>query len=407
MIAEKKLPELLAPAGNMERLQFAVHYGADAVYCGGKRLSLRAFAQNFSIEELTEACQYVHERGKKLYVTLNAYMQDPDFDGLPKYIRQLEKAGVDAVIVSDPGALVCVRESAPEMELHLSTQANTLNSRAAKFWHSMGVKRIITARELSLDRIKEMRDAIPPDLELEVFVHGAMCISYSGRCLLSKVMQGRDGNRGACAQPCRYRFEMRGFTDDKSYYPIEQDEQGTYVLNSRDLNMIAHIDELMQAGVSSLKIEGRMKTAFYVASVVNAYKMALDDWQEGRSFNPVLQEELDKLRHRPYTTGFFLSKQEERETMHGSDYLQTHDFVAVVLRYDEEQKRALVEQRNRFFSGDTLELISPRDVAREFVVQAMFDENGTLIESAPHPKQKVWLEIPEVQPLDILRRRIQ
>lgn len=400
--------ELLAPAGNRERLDFAMHYGADAVYCGYKQQSLRAFADNFTIEELTQAANEVHKIGKKIYVTLNAFMRSYDISSLKENCKEIALTGVDAIIVSDPAALLCAKEVAPQLEVHISTQANTLNYMTANFWHKNGASRIILARELSLDEIREMRDHIPDDLELECFVHGAMCMSYSGRCMLSNYLDGRDGNRGACIQPCRWGYEIRHVGADGAWHHLEQDEHGTYLFNSNDLNLIAHLQELIDAGVSSLKIEGRMKTAFYVANVVNAYRMALDDVQKGLPIREEIQAELEKLRHRPYTTGFIMGKDEDtiRESQYENAYDQTHEFVGVVLDYDEATGRALVEQRNRFFVGDTIEIMSPGKTFDLIENILLFDMNGNALESAPHAQQKLWIPMPPVIPKAILRKAL-
>jgi len=399
--------ELLAPAGNFDRLKFAAAYGADAVYCGGKQLGLRSFAENFTAEELRQAADFCHGLGKKLFVTVNAFLRDSDLGLLDEYLDELGQSGADALIVTDPAVLVTARKRIPKMELHLSTQANTLNSRAASFWHELGIKRVVLARELSLDEIREIRQNTPDTLELEAFVHGAMCISYSGRCLLSNYLNGRDGNRGACVQPCRWKYELREQGKDGLWMPVEEDGRGTYFLNSRDLNMIAHLKELMDAGVSSFKIEGRMKTVFYVAAVTNAYRIALDGALAGKPFDPVLEEELEKLRHRPYTTGFYFPGAQTEQTT-GDDYPQTFDFVAIVLGYDRAAGRALVEQRNRFFAGDVLEALSPGNLGVPLRVLSIEDEVGTRRDSAPHPCEKLYLTVDvPLKTGDLLRKKIQ
>lgn len=398
--------ELLAPAGNFDRLKFAVAYGADAVYCGGKQLGLRSFAENFTADEMKEAAKYCHDRGKKLYVTVNAFLKDSDMGVLDAYLDELGESGADALIVTDPAVIMTAKKRIPNMELHLSTQANTLNSRTAAFWHELGVKRIVLARELSLDEIKEIRRNTPDSLELEAFVHGAMCVSYSGRCLLSNYLHGRDGNRGACVQPCRWKYELREKGKDGLWMPVEEDDRGTYFLNSRDLNMVAHLAALREAGICSFKIEGRMKTVFYAAAVTNAYRVALDDAIAGRPFNPAVQEELEKLSHRPYSTGFYFPGAQTEHTL-GNDYLQSYDFVAIVRETDEESGRALIEQRNRFFSGDTLEVLSPGSLGQTFRVLSIEDLEGTARESAPHPCEKLWIktDLP-LKAGDLLRKKI-
>lgn len=401
------IPELLAPAGNMERLKFALHYGADAAYCGGKMFGLRSFADNFTLEELRGAADYAHSLSKKLYVTVNAFLKNSDLPQLEEYLPALAQTGVDALIVTDPAVLMTLKERAPEMEFHISTQANTLNYRAAQFWEALGASRIILAREVSLEEIREIRARLRPETEIECFVHGAMCVSYSGRCLLSNYLSGRDGNRGECVQPCRWSYELRERGKNGEWMPIEEDGRGTYLLNSRDLMMIEHLGALRDAGVSSFKIEGRMKTAFYVASVVSAYRRAIDDLLLERPFDRTLLQELGKLRHRPYTTGFYFGG-DKTEQAEGSVYLQTHEFVGVVLEYDGERGRALVEQRNRFFRGDALNVLSPGGFDGQVRVSRIVNLEGEEQESAPHPRQHLWLDLDgPVAPCDILRRKTE
>ena len=408
-----RIPELLAPAGNRERLDAALHFGADAVYGGGKRFGLRAYADNFDIEELTAAVQACHQQGKRFYYTLNAYLQQADLPALRTHLQELEQTGVDALIISDPGVLMTVREAGCALELHLSTQANALNAAAARFWAQAGVQRLVLARECTLTDIRHIRDALPPEVELECFVHGAMCIAYSGRCLLSNMLDGRDGNRGACSQVCRRRFELREHGDNGLYYPIEEGEHGTYVFNSRDMNLIADLATLCEAGIDSFKIEGRMKTAYYVATVVNAYRMALDGLAAGQPWNPAIGEELLKIRHRPYSTGFYFADsrpQEQRETQNENANIQTHEFVGVVQGYDAQQGALLVEQRNRFYPGDELEVISPGRLGQHLLVARMTDHDGNPLQSARHPQQQVYLYADagkDCHPGDLLRRRME
>lgn len=400
--------ELLAPAGNRERLNFALHYGADAVYCGTKEKSLRAFADNFSFEELADAAQFVHDQQRRIYVTLNIFMRNHDVDTLPDYCKEIAKTGVDAIIVSDPAALLVAKEVAPELEIHISTQANVLNYKTAQFWHEMGASRIILARELPLEQIRGIRDHVSDTLELECFVHGAMCMSYSGRCMLSNYLDGRDGNRGACIQPCRWGYEMRERGKDGQWHSVAEDEHGTYLFNANDLNLVAHIQELMDAGITSLKIEGRMKTAFYVASVVNAYRMALQAIERGEVLPDEVAKELEKIRHRPYTEGFLYGKESRtpRESQEENGYEQTHEFVGVVLDYHADTGMAKVEQRNRFFLHDRLEILSPGRIDQAFVADCIEDESGQLVESACHPKQILYVKMPPVKPYDILRKAL-
>lgn len=404
----RKEVELLAPAGNRERLDFALHYGADAVYCGTKEKSLRAFADNFSFEELADAARFVHEQQKKIYVTLNIFMRNHDVDTLPDYCREIAQTGVDAVIVSDPAALLTAKEAAPELDIHISTQANVLNYKTAQFWHEMGASRIILARELPIDQIRGIRARVSDDLELECFVHGAMCMSYSGRCMLSNYIDGRDGNRGACIQPCRWGYEMREMGKDGHWHSVAEDQHGTYLFNANDLNLIAYLQELIEAGITSLKIEGRMKTAFYVASVVNAYRMALQAMERGEALSQSVEDELEKIRHRPYTDGFVHGdlSQKPRESQQENGYEQTHEFVGVVLDYDSDTGIAKVQQRNRFFLNDRLEILSPGRIDRAFVADSIEDEKGNPIESACHPKQILYMKMPNVQPYDIVRKAI-
>lgn len=417
----EKTPELLAPAGNRERLDVALRYGADAVYCGGRKLGLRAFAENFDMEELAAAAVHCHGHGKKLYFTLNAYLRESDLPGLAAYVKDAAAAGVDAFIVSDPGALVVLKETLPQAELHISTQANALNAAAARFWQAAGASRVILARECTLTDIRSIKDAVGEGLELEAFVHGAMCVSYSGRCLLSSILDGRDGNQGACSQPCRRNFHLTERNGDGEYYPIVEEENGTYILNSKDMNMIRHLAALRDAGVDSFKIEGRMKTVFYVATVVNAYRMALDGLARGEGFREEWAEEVEKIRHRPYGTGFYFADihpEEERETQWENANPQSHDFVGVIrdasalcaprITLTTGQKLLLVEQRNRFFAGDELECLSPGTAGRPFQVEAIYDEEGTSQDSAPHPQQRLWLAAAigwEPAPGDLLRRK--
>jgi len=388
----------------------ALHFGADAVYGGGKQFGLRAFSDNFNIEELADAVSSCHRRGRRFYYTLNAYLHQGDLAGLCAEIRDIAQSGVDAFLVSDPGVLLTLREMGIETEVHLSTQANALNSAAVRFWYQAGVKRMVLARECTLNDIRAIRAEIPEEVELETFVHGAMCIAYSGRCLLSTMINQRDGNRGACSQVCRRPFEMRERDDEGLYYPIKEDNTGTYVLNSRDINMIAHLKELRDAGVDSLKIEGRMKTAFYVATVVNAYRLALDDLGNGRDWNPETAEELLKIRHRPYSTGFFFADEkpeETRETQFENANIQTHEFVGVVLAYDAEAGCIQVEQRNRFFDGDALEVVTPGALGKAFRVRGLRDEEGAPLECARHPQQHVAMDVDiPLHSGDLLRKRI-
>lgn len=410
MGAKMKIPELLAPAGDLERLKIAVAYGADAVYIGGKRFSLRAFADNFEWDEIREGVEYAHRYGRRVYVTLNIFAHNEDLNGVDDYIRFLADVGVDAVIVSDPGILSIVKDVAPDMEIHLSTQANTTNWRSAVFWHRQGVKRIIMARELSLDEIKEIRDKTPDTLELEVFVHGAMCISYSGRCLLSNYLAGRDSNRGACAHPCRWKYYLVEEKRPGEYLPVMEDERGTYILNSKDLCMLGHIRELIDIGVDGFKIEGRMKSSYYVAVTVKAYRQELNEYKrdpEGYRFDPRALEEVKKASHRPFTTGFYFGNpQSDAQEYSSSQYIREYDFIGLVLDYDEQRSMALVEQRNPFKKGDKAEILRPHGDLLNYTIDQIFDIDGQLIDSAPHPQQKVYIPMPyRLERYSMLRRK--
>lgn len=379
-------PELLAPAGNLEKLKTAINFGADAVYIGGSKLNLRAFADNFDNEELKKGIQYAHEHHKKIYVTLNVFPHNEDLEGLEEYLIELYNLNVDAVIVSDPGIIMTAREVAPNLELHLSTQANNVNWKSAIFWHKQGIKRIVLARELSLVQIQEIRSKLPEGCELEAFVHGSMCMSYSGRCLLSNYMTGRDANRGECAQPCRYKYYLMEEKRPGEYFPIVEDEKGTYIMNSKDLCMIEHIPELMQSGITSFKIEGRMKSSFYVASVVKAYREAIDAYIENPDayvFNDKWMTNLLMASHREYHTGFYFGEK-NKQVYGSSSYIRTHDIIGIVKEYNKETNIALIEQRNKTYDGDKIEVIRPKGDNLEIILEDMKDINGNKIASTPN-----------------------
>jgi putative protease len=402
--------ELLAPAGNLEKLKMAILYGADAVYAGGEEFGLRAYAGNFTREELGEGVAFAHERGKKVYLTMNIIPHNADLEGMADYARQAAGLGVDAVIFSDPGVYSIVRDVVPEMELHLSTQANNTNWRSAAFWHANGVKRIILARELSLGEVREIRERTPEELQLELFVHGSMCISYSGRCLLSNYMAGRDSNRGSCAHPCRWKYYLTEEKRPGEYMPVYENERGTFIYNSRDLCMIEHIPALIASGVSSLKIEGRMKSSFYVATVVKAYREALNAWYrdpEAYSFRQEWMEEISKASHREYTTGFYLGKPTGGDQVYDSgSYVREYDFTGVVTAYDAATGIATVEQRNRMFAGEELEVVPPRGPFFSQRIAWMRNAEGVEIEAAPHPQMTVYMPVDRpVAPYSMLRRR--
>ncbi|URZ00848.1 peptidase U32 family protein [Clostridium felsineum] len=378
-------PELLAPAGNLEKLKTAIEFGADAVYLGGSKLNLRAFADNFSVEQLKEGIEFAHSKNKKVYITLNVFPHNEDLNGLEEYLKELYEIGADAIIVSDPGIIMTAREVVPNLELHLSTQANSVNYKTAIFWHKQGVKRIVVARELSLKEIKNFKAKIPETCEIEAFIHGAMCISYSGRCLLSNYMTGRDSNRGACAQPCRYKYSLVEEKRPNEYFPVYEDEKGTYIMNSKDLCMIEHIPDLVEAGINSLKIEGRMKSAYYVASVVKAYREAIDTYfknPEEYKFNEKWMEYLTKPSHRGYTTGFYYGEK-DRQYYDSSAYVRDYDIVGIVRGYDKETGVAVVEQRNKCYTGDKVEVLRPHGDNFEIELNDMRNKKGEPIENAP------------------------
>ncbi|MGI5899514.1 MAG: peptidase U32 family protein [Christensenellales bacterium] len=400
-------PELLAPAGGMEQLKAAVRFGADAVYLGAQKFGLRAFAGNFNEDDLSAAVDFAHGKGVKVYVTVNAFLYDDDISGVKKTFEQVQKSGADAAIISDFAALTLAKEAAPGLKLHISTQANTLNSMGALHWHQLGASRIILARELSLDRIAKMRQNLPEGLELEAFVHGAMCVSYSGRCVLSNHLSGRDANQGQCAQPCRWKYALVEEKRPGEYMPVFEDEKGSYIYSANDLCMIEHIDKLCAAGLGSLKIEGRMKTEYYVATVVSAYRKAIDSFFESpdlyRSIKDELKNEVCRASHRPLSTGFYFGRPSPTVS---SDYSQDSVYVAAVLSYDNESKTAAIRQKNRFFSGEELALLSPAGT-RPIKISGLRDEEGNEVESAPHPMQRLTIDAPfPMNEGDIIRRDV-
>lgn len=400
-------PELLAPAGNMEKLHMALLYGADAVYLGGKMFGLRAFASNFSLAEMDEAVAFAHSLHKKVYVTVNIFAHNEDINNLPDYLRNLQAIGVDALLISDFGVWSVAREIIPEMPLHVSTQANTTNWAAVKAWENLGASRVVLARELSFTEMKEIGSKT--EVELEAFVHGAMCISYSGRCWLSSYLTGRDGNRGACAQVCRWEFNLTEKNRPGEVYDVAGDEQGTYIMNSKDLCLLPYLLQLMEAGICSFKIEGRMKSAHYAASVVSVYRRAIDAcWRDPQHYT-VKQEwldELEKVSHRPYTTGFALEKPDASAQVYTtSSYLQTHEFVGLVRDWD--NGRLTVEQRNHMKEGETLEVFCPDGSLRTLVLKEMRNQEGEPIVAAQHPQMVFTCRAAESIPeSSILRRKI-
>lgn len=398
--------ELLAPAGDKQKLKTAFLYGADACYFAGKKYGLRAFSDNFDDDELKESIDYAHSLGKKCYITLNILAHNKDFEGMEDYIKYLDKIKVDAVICSDIGIISLVKKVAPNLDIHVSTQANITNKYSAMEFVKMGVKRLILARELSLEEIKEIRDFVPKDIEIETFIHGAMCISYSGRCLLSNYLTGRDSNRGECVQACRWNYALCEKSRPNNFYEIMEDERGTYILNSKDLCLIEYIDKLAKAGITSFKIEGRMKSPYYVANVVNAYRRAISIYQKDpNNYNcpEYLVKELEKSSNRGFTTGFYFNE-EIKQNYESSAAKSNANFVAVCLE-DCKNGKVLIEQRNRFKVGDVLEVLSPNDTfLKEIKVQKVYDTNGNEVEDCLKVQQKLYLETDiELKQNDILR----
>lgn len=402
--------ELLAPAGDLEKLKIAIDYGADAVYFGGEMFSLRSGAGNLNIDEIREGVEYAHERGKKAYLTVNIYAHNEDIKPFEEYLNKIKDIDIDAFIVSDPGIMMLIREAIPDAELHLSTQANMTNFKTAEFWHNQGVKRIVIARELTFNEIIELKSNLPEGMELEAFVQGAMCISYSGRCLLSNFMIERDANRGQCAHPCRWKYSLVEEKRPGEYFPMEEDDRGTYILNSRDLCMIEHIPEIINAGIESAKIEGRMKSVFYVATVVGAYRRAIDAYYEdpeGYKFNPEWMAELKKVSHREFTTGFYFDKPTNKDQNYQtSAYTRDYSFVGLVKDYDEETGMALVEQRNKMSIGEEIEVFGPYTDFFAQKLEVMLNEEKEPVESAPHPQQILYIKMDQpVKPGFMLRKK--
>lgn len=397
-----KKPELLAPAGDMERLRMALAYGADAVYLAGQQYGMRSFAGNFSREELRRAVTLCRAHGAAVHVTCNTMPRSGELDGLPEYLEYLQDIGVDAVIIGDLGVLTLARRHAPKLKLHISTQASVTNHQAARAWHDLGAARIILARELTLDEVAEIRAKTPSSLELEAFVHGSMCVSYSGRCVLSNYMTGRDASRGACAQPCRYQYTLMEEKRPGEFFPVEEDGRGTYLFNSKDLCMIDHVPALLAAGLNSLKIEGRAKSAYYAAVVTGAYRRAVDAALAGTPLDPVWRAELEKVSHRPYSEGFYFNHPEQ----HTGDSLYIRDWqVSAVVTACAPDGRALLSLRNKFRRGETLELVGPGVKPISFSAEDLSDESGAPLEEARTPQMPLRLTLPcQVPPLSILRR---
>ncbi len=397
--------ELLSPAGNMEKLKTAVYFGANAVYFSGKMFGLRAFAGNFENDEIASAVEFCHKNNVKAYVTVNIVAHEKDFEGLREYLELLDKSNVDGIIVSDLGIMYFAKKYAPRLEIHVSTQANVTNKYTAKMYADLGAKRIVLARELSLKEIKAIREYLDPSVELEAFVHGAMCISYSGRCLLSNFFAGRSSNHGECVQACRWGYQISAIGGKGENYPIEQDECGTYILNSKDLNMIEYIKDLVEAGVTSFKIEGRMKTAYYVATVVNAYRRAIDIYKNGSSLTSEIRDELDKASNRGYSTGLYFANDEKSVCLTTSTQKQTYDFVGLVVNSDGEY--IYVEQRNRFKVGDELEILSPSEnFNKKITISTMYNEKGEKVLDAKNVQEIIKIKCDlSLKDGDILRKK--
>ena len=403
----KRHPELLIPASSLEVLKTAVIYGADAVYIGGEAFGLRAKAKNFSMEDMKTGIEFAHENGVKVYVTANILAHNRDLKGVREYFEELKDIGPDGLIIADPGVFQIAGEVCPEIERHISTQANNTNYGTYNFWHQLGASRVVSARELSLEEIRELRANIPDDLEIETFVHGAMCISYSGRCLLSNYFTGRDANQGACTHPCRWKYAVVEEKRPGEYLPVYENERGTYIFNSKDLCMIEHIPELIGAGIDSMKIEGRMKTALYVATVARTYRKAIDDYQKDPALYqanmPWYLDQISNCTYRKFTTGFFFGKPtEEAQIYDNNTYVKEYTYLGMV----QETKDGLyrIEQKNKFTVGDRIEIMKPDGTDVKTTVLRILDENGTPQESAPHPRQILYIDLDaKASPYDILR----
>ena len=405
-----RIPELLVPASSLEVLQVAVIFGADAVYIGGEAFGLRAKAKNFSKEDMAEGVRFAHEHGVKVYVTANILAHNQDLEGVRKYFEELREIGPDALIISDPGVYQIAKEVCPEIERHISTQANNTNYGTYQFWYQMGAKRVVTARELSLEEIREIRSRIPEDMEIETFIHGAMCISYSGRCLLSNYLTGRDSNQGACTHPCRWKYSVMEESRPGEYFPVYENERGTFIFNSKDLCMIEHIPDLIHAGIDSFKIEGRMKTALYVATVARTYRKAIDDYLKDPALYeknmPWYQEQISNCTYRQCTTGFFYGKPtQEAQIYDNNTYIKEYTYLGIVGETNEEGKYC-ISQRNKFSVGEQIEVMKPNGDNIEVTVKSIQDEEGNQMESAPHPKQILYIDLGiKLDRYDILRRK--
>lgn len=407
-MSRERKPELLIPASSLEVLKTAVMFGADAVYIGGEAFGLRAKAKNFSPEDMKAGIEFAHAHGVKVYVTANILAHNSDLDGAVAYFKELNELKPDALIIADPGMFMLAKEHCPGMELHISTQANNTNYQTYLFWWQQGAKRVVSARELSLEEIKEIRDHIPEEMEIESFIHGAMCISYSGRCLLSNYFTGRDANQGACTHPCRWKYAVVEETRPGEYMPVYENERGTYIFNSKDLCMIEYIPEIVAAGIDSLKIEGRMKTALYVAAVARTYRKAIDDFfaseETYRKNMDWYRSEISKCTYRQFTTGFYFGKPSEETQIYDSNtYINEYVYLGIAEEITEDGK-VRIEQKNKFCVGDVIEIMKPDGRNVEAKVEAMFDEKGVAVESAPHPQQVLFLQLSETcEKYDLLR----
>ncbi|MCU6763386.1 Uncharacterized protease yhbU precursor [uncultured Roseburia sp.] len=405
-----KRPELLVPASSLEVLKIAVVFGADAVYIGGEAFGLRAKAKNFTLEEMREGIEFAHEHQVKVYVTANILAHNDDLEGVRTYFQELKEIKPDALIISDPGVFMIAREVCPEIDIHISTQANNTNYGTYRFWYQQGAKRVVTARELSAEELTEIREKIPKDLEMETFIHGAMCISYSGRCLLSNYFTGRDANRGACTHPCRWKYSIVEETRPGEYMPVYENERGTYIFNSKDLCMIQHIPEMLATGVDSYKIEGRMKTALYVATVARTYRKAIDDYLESpekyKENMPWYLDQISNCTYRQFTTGFFFGKPDDTAQIYDNNtYVKEYTYLGIVGECTEEGLYR-IEQRNKFSVGEIIEVMKPNGDNIEVKVRQILDEEGNAQESAPHPKQVLYIDLGQpLEKFDILRRK--
>ena len=402
-------PELLVPASSLEVLKIATVFGADAVYIGGEAFGLRAKARNFSKEEMAQGIAFAHEHGVKVYVTVNILAHNYDLAGVREYLKELKELKPDALIIADPGIFTYAKEICPEIERHISTQANNTNYETYRFWYKLGAKRVVTARELSLEEIRQIRANIPDDMEIETFIHGAMCISYSGRCLLSNFLVGRDANQGSCTHPCRWKYSIVEESRPGEYMPVYENERGTYIFNSKDLCMIEHMDDILTSGIDSLKIEGRMKTALYVAAVTRTYRRAIDDYKTSPDlFEKNLdyyREEIAKCTYRQFTTGFYYGKTDENSQIYDANtYIKEYTYIGIVQDID-ENGWCKIYQRNKFSVGETIEVMLPDGSNKNLPVLAMEDGDRNSVESAPHPKQEIWINFGETLEKGFLLRR--